>query len=777
MTIIIFLILSISPNSIIGSNIYVKNLEENINNIDKIENDQLYVTGEIIIKFKDEVNIQQSQGIIKSTGIHSIDSLNEKYNVKYAQKIFKTTENPYLSNIYKFIFSENLDAELVANEYLKNSNIEFAEPNYFFQFFKIPNDPFFDQQWALNQSNDFDIDAPEAWDINIGNSDIVIAILDTGVDYTHSDLVDNIWINEDEIPDNKIDDDENGYIDDVIGWDFGGDQYNSSDNDPMDFYGHGTHCAGIAAATTDNGIGISGIAWNCTILPVKVISDDLKLPLSNIANGIVYSVDNGADVISMSIGNNLAPFLLKNTIKYAYQNGVVLVSSAGNLQNDEKNYPAAYDEVIAVGATDDEDNRAVFSCYGDWVEVAAPGKNILSTYLNNSYINFSGTSMSCPYVAGVAALIKSKNNHLEAKKIREIILHSVDRLDPTFQLIGGRINARNALQRGIGNASSIINSPKHGDEVKSVFNICGNAFGEGFEYYIIQISKGKDPETSSWIEVINSTKSVQNGKLCSLNSEGLEEGLYIIRLKVICNDGVYLDNIWIIVNNEKNEYIVDDDGIADFTKIQDAIYASGNGDIIRVRNGTYYENLNIFKSIKLIGENRENTIIDGMQKSNVFNILSDHVQISGFTIKNSLSGFSIFLEKSNYCKISCNKIENTSICIKLESSKRNLIFKNYFVEYFVGVRVVKKSNGNLIWKNNFWTSKNESFVNHASFKYSFFNRWYNNYWQRFRILPYRIPYKTMDISFQEYRLLRNNFDWRPALKPHNIPKTSNLFYD
>ena len=181
----------------------------------------------------------------------------------------------------------------------------------------IPNDPDFNKQWHLHNSGqyggtiDADIDAPEAWDIETGDSDVIIAIIDSGIDYTHPDLENNIWSNEGEIPDNRIDDDENGYIDDVIGWD-----WRNNDNDPLDDLGHGTMCAGIASAVGNNNIGVTGVCWNCKIMPLKIIDSTISLEfdIDDLASAIEYAADNGANVISISLENYVDNTNLKDAV-------------------------------------------------------------------------------------------------------------------------------------------------------------------------------------------------------------------------------------------------------------------------------------------------------------------------------------------------------------------------------------------------------------------------------------------------------------------------------
>jgi subtilisin family serine protease len=337
-----------------------------------------------------------------------------------------------------------------------------------------PNDPDFSKQWALHntgQSNpysgsgtpDADIDAPEGWDIEVGSSDVIIAIIDCGIDYTHPDLADNIWINEDEIPDNEIDDDSNGYIDDTMGWNFFDDN-----NDLLDQGGHGTLCAGTAAAIGNNNVGVTGVSWNSKIMPIHSVNEFDWGTFEDIADGIKYAADNGADVISMSFCNYTYSPLVNDAVDYAYNKGVVLVAAAGNEGTSSEAYPAAYDNVIAVAATDNTDSRMdvirwgfieLVSNYGPWVDVAAPGVDIYTTMptyevsynvllgISQNYDYLSGTSLSCPIVAGIAALLLSHDPTLSPEEIKNLICKYVDPYNSEFDLGSGRVNAHKAIKK------------------------------------------------------------------------------------------------------------------------------------------------------------------------------------------------------------------------------------------------------------------------------------------------------------------------------------------
>lgn len=293
-------------------------------------------------------------------------------------------------------------------------NVEYAEPNYIAQHFQVtPNDPSYGSQWALPK-----IGAPTGWSVTTGSSGVVIAIVDTGVDKNHSDLVGKL----------------------VAGYDFV-----NNDSDADDDNGHGTHCAGIAAAITNNGIGVAGVDWNARIMPVKVLNASGSGSYAGIANGITWAADNGADVISMSLGGSSGSTTLQNAITYAAGKNVVLVAAAGNSNTTAASYPAYYTQCIAVGSTTSTDARSSFSNYGaSWVDVAAPGSSIYSTYDGNTYATLSGTSMAAPHVAGLAGLVWAKlGTSASASTVRSTIEQNCDNIGTWIAY--GRINVAKAL--------------------------------------------------------------------------------------------------------------------------------------------------------------------------------------------------------------------------------------------------------------------------------------------------------------------------------------------
>ena len=322
----------------------------------------------------------------------------------------------------------------------------------------LPDDPLFNDQWALNNSGqnggktNADIKALLAWEKNKGSQSVVVAVLDTGVDYTHPDLVANMWTRPDNVP--QYTDAELGTYNDLHG-------FNATDNqgDPMDENGHGTHCSGIIGAEGNNGEGIAGINWNVSIMPLKFMGRGGFGTTKDAIEAINYAIDrkhNGVNVrvISASWGSTANSKALEDAIRAAGEEGILFVAAAGNdgTSNDRSpHYPSNYDlpNIISVAALDRNDNLASFSNFGvKTVHIAAPGREILSTWLNDDYREASGTSMATPYVAGVAALIAAEEPKISVEKLREKLLKSVDKIDALSGKIesGGRINAAKALE-------------------------------------------------------------------------------------------------------------------------------------------------------------------------------------------------------------------------------------------------------------------------------------------------------------------------------------------
>jgi subtilisin family serine protease len=349
-----------------------------------------------------------------------------------------------------------------------------ASPNYRIGLFAtLPDDPYLFYQWYVDDLGFADIRLPLAWDLARGDTTVAIAIIDTGVDTGHPDLASRIWHNPGETAGNGLDDDGNGLIDDVEGWDFG-----VGDNDPKPEYTpdgsgidvgfHGTFCAGIAAAATNNGDGIAGAGWDCRIMALKVADPDSGLASDAIAGAVAYAVDQGASVISMSFGapgDPGVPEFFQALVDMATAAGAVCVAAAGNDGASTPTYPAACDHVLAVGATDASNARASFSNWGPWVDVAAPGSGMWSTICRNytfseldqlfyiflfgwdgvsPYMYGDGTSFACPLTAGVCGLVRARFPYLTPQLVMQHVVATGDAV--AYDLpVGVKVNAFRAV--------------------------------------------------------------------------------------------------------------------------------------------------------------------------------------------------------------------------------------------------------------------------------------------------------------------------------------------
>jgi subtilisin family serine protease len=310
------------------------------------------------------------------------------------------------------------DPQAVADRLSGLDGVAWAEPSRWRETFATtPNDPQFASQWGLNR-----IGCPDAWDLTTGDPAIVVAVVDTGVDLNHPELASLL------VPGQDLVDFTAGSIPQP-GWVFEGD-YTGVDPVPQDEVGHGTHVAGTICCLSNNGTGVAGVSWNVRLLPVRVLARVRETSSgrvsglgssANIAAGIRWAVDNGARVINMSLGGSGDAMVEREAVAYAVSKGVVVVAAMGNDNTTAPSYPAAYPDVIAVAATDSSDHRASFSNRGPHIDISAPGVGIVSTYWDDTYATLSGTSMASPHVAGVAALVLSRNHALTAAQVGNIL--------------------------------------------------------------------------------------------------------------------------------------------------------------------------------------------------------------------------------------------------------------------------------------------------------------------------------------------------------------------
>lgn len=547
-----------------------------------------------------------SPGKVGMVGVAELDYLSRKYNVSRFESLEDIVPSRQARALTERIFvlrmPSDIDIEEAAREYRLLPYIQFAEPDYPATLFATPNDSLYPQQWGHNNSgqphyhvlrrggnnNDTlimvsgiagaDVKAEMVYQNLPDNTvAVVVAIIDTGVDTGHPDIVDNIWSNPREIAGNGIDDDNNGFIDDIRGWDFGGDGSSTTtgDNNPMDGDGHGTHIAGIVAATADNNIGVAGLARDCRIMPLKIF----PLPLTSfIVGAIVYAADNGADVINMSFGLPYASQLMEEAMAYARAKGVVLCAAAGNDFTEFVNYPAGSPLTIAVGATDDSDHVASFSTYGNHLDICAPGHSILSLragntdmyadsyprepnvhIINTRYYLASGTSMACPYVVATAAYLRAVSPGLSPQRVQEILQSSADDiLDPygvNWYLPGwdeysgyGRVNLYQTLQAAP-EIRARITSPLPNEILSGTVDIAGIADGSSFTEYTLEYGQGGNPP--NWTVINTSSSPVSSGLLGSWDTAGLN-GRYTIRLQA-GSDHQSLVSVYLI--NESSLYL------------------------------------------------------------------------------------------------------------------------------------------------------------------------------------------------------------------------------
>lgn len=386
--------------------------------------DKKYADDHILVKFKEKANIQQALSSVESIGLKKIKKIKNL-------------------GVYVMSIPEKSEPEEICNILNLHPDVQYAEPDYIAYACGKPNDYYFSYQYyLLNEGQNYcpplnrigkagaDIKVIDAWDREKGSENIIIAIVDTGVYLQHEDLKDKI----------------------IGGYDFA-----NNDSDPSDDHWHGTHVAGIAGASTNNGIGVAGVCWNAKIMPIKVLDSTGSGYYSWIADGIEWAVDRGARVINLSLGGDKSSFVLEDAVNYAFSKGGICVAAAGNDRGERVLYPAAYKNCLAVGATNDRDNDSGWHSKGPELDVSAPGEYIFSTFnpkYQNSNANYAwatGTSMATPIVSGLAALIYSKNPAISVRDLMNLIKYTCDDVNSsTFRGIDeflgyGRINAKTAI--------------------------------------------------------------------------------------------------------------------------------------------------------------------------------------------------------------------------------------------------------------------------------------------------------------------------------------------
>jgi thermitase len=437
---------------------------------------------QITVQFDRQPTLPKPTGGYSLTGMHLIDSLNAVFECTSAKRLFSEKEFPLLdknsglARIYSLKFTRKLSARLLIAAYLKTDLVTHAETEKIGTCQAgqavVPNDQYFSRQWAFANDGTLtyqgvviakrgaDMKITEAWDIQKGDSTVIVAILDSGCRLTHEEFKGRIWQNTKEIPGNGVDDDANGFIDDVQGWNFV-----DTNNVPEDDYFHGTSVASQIAANPNNGIGYAGVDWKCKIMVVKV-SDSLgKTRSENLAKGILYAAENGAKIINISIAYQDTSPKVNLAIDYAYSKGITICCAAGNDNKEGIAFPASNKKTIAVGATDPDDTRTILfigtvaggSNFGPEIDCVAPGNYIPGLAISPQDYNSrgGGTSASTAFVSGLVALLLAQNNTLTPAQVHDIICTTADDQvgKPAEDTKGwdkyygyGRVNALKALE-------------------------------------------------------------------------------------------------------------------------------------------------------------------------------------------------------------------------------------------------------------------------------------------------------------------------------------------
>lgn len=441
--------------------------------------DPEYVDGQIFLKFRSgtiKSLEKENPNNIPLEKITVLESLISKYGITKAYKPFYQADDDIkLTHILQLEFTNAPMIEKLISDLRKFSIVEYAEKVMLLKTHATPNDPTFGAH--LTQIN-----AQTAWNVfnstANGQSNITVAVVDNAVDRSHPDLVGNIYTNAGEIANNGLDDDNNGYVDDVNGYDVADMDNNTiPSNNAMN---HGTHCAGIAGARTDNGVGVASIGWNIRVIPVKCAKNtDPTTSVGYGYNGIIFAAKSKARVISCSWGGTGAPSAAaQSVIDYAWNKGCIIIVSAGNDNNNVLHYPAAYNNVYSVASVATTNVKSSFSCFGTWVDIASPGENINSTLPANTYGNMSGTSMACPLVAGLAGLMLSKAPFMNQTDVLNCISSTAANIytiaaNTTYspnQLGAGRINAAAAMNC----AAGFLLYPPIANFFAETRNICPN---------------------------------------------------------------------------------------------------------------------------------------------------------------------------------------------------------------------------------------------------------------------------------------------------------------
>lgn len=549
------------------------------------------ITNQIAVKFKSQNNEQQkkNQNTIQPSAITVFVGV-KKISLLHKISANQRTDSPsILTGIY-IIHCDNKQSVLALCERLNlYSNVVYAEPIYEEELLYIPNDP--EAQQGGSQEHLSVIKAYEAWDINQGNPNMVIGIIDSGLDLTHEDISANIYINENEIPDNNFDDDENGYVDDYQGYDF-------ADNDPApqaETSFHGNRVGGVAGAVTDNEIGIAGTGFNTKISPLKAFQTTSNISKGNY-EAIIYAADNNYDVINLSWGSagGFSRFN-QDVINYAaLEKDVVIIAAAGNTPEELDFYPASYDNVLSVSSTNLDDSKASFATFSTNVDLVAPGNQIYSSFKDNEYARDNGTSYSAPMVAGAAALVRAQYPELSALQVMELIRVNTDEIYDLpanisyFEKLGsGRLNMEKALLKDKNKSLRITEHSPSGSFAGFTFYDDSIALNLTLHNYLGSLKNANlaISSQSSYVTILKS--NIQLGSVsANTKTNNFDQLLYVsedtppgeeITIRIGVNDDNYLDYQYLHFTTQ-GDYLANVDG--DFF-----ITIAGNGNLGYAEDG------------------------------------------------------------------------------------------------------------------------------------------------------------------------------------------------
>ena len=511
-----------------------------------------HTPGELIVRLRPDASRKELDALSRKLGAVSVSPV--------FSPMTPAGQHPRLRRNYLIRFPAEWALEPLQRRYVRHPSVEAVEMNRLNRPCAeiVPNDPNYGEQWNLTLMN-----MPQAWGIEQGNPEVTVAVVDGGVDMQHLEFRSQLWRNVGEIPGNGIDDDGNGYVDDLNGWDFsdaptlpGNGDSTVRDNEPEDEIGHGTQVSGIIGAAANNGIGIAGIAWRCRLMPLRA---DFKyggggyLQNDDVAAAIVYAADNGAEVINMSWGDTVNAFIIEDAVEYAYARGCVLVAAAGNAGAVGSWYPAGLKTVISVAGLSEERQLNGDSNFGATIDIAAPGDEILSTDLNGGYQNSSGTSIAAAHVSGVAALVRAANPDYTNAKVRETLIRTADPLFISDLVGAGSLNAYSALTSPTELIVQIDTARMFSQDAESSniekIEIFGSAGGVGFTEYWLDYGIGEVPDLWFPLGTVK-TKPKFNVCLHKWDTSALVEGKYTVRLSVTSKTGkIKRDRVVVEVNH------------------------------------------------------------------------------------------------------------------------------------------------------------------------------------------------------------------------------------